>query len=37
MESYEVLHGTTFEDEYNEDNGWDYDSFEVSLQPDEEA
>jgi polyamine oxidase len=35
MQNYDVLHGTTFEDEYNEDNGWDYDSFEISLQPDE--
>ncbi|KAF5017278.1 hypothetical protein F66182_10815 [Fusarium sp. NRRL 66182] len=24
MERYEVLHGQTFEDEYNEDNGWLY-------------
>ncbi|CAG9983687.1 unnamed protein product [Clonostachys byssicola] len=28
MKNYEVLHGTTFEDEYEDENGWDVDTFE---------
>lgn len=35
MTNYDVLHGTTFEDEYDEENGWDIDSF-ANNAPEEE-
>lgn len=36
MQRYEVLHGTTFIDEYEEDNGWPVSSFVTWTDEEEE-